>query len=66
MSQPTLDSTPLGKITTNRTMSHIESILVGTKTPEPTPLTQRKEFTEQNGKLHVPGEPYPDPSLSDS
>ena len=39
MSQSTLDSTPLGMNTTNVKMSPIESIPVGTKTPEPTPLT---------------------------
>ena len=60
MSQPTLDSTPLGTNTTNGTTSPIDSIPVK-KTPEPTPLTRPTELSEQNGKAHVPGEPYPDP-----
>ena len=64
MSQPTLDLTPLGTNTTNRTMSLIDSIPVE-KMSEPTTLTQAKEFQEQNGKAPVPGDPDPDPSLSD-
>ena len=39
MSRPHLDSAPLGKDTTNRTMSPIDSIPVGKKMPEPTPIT---------------------------
>ena len=35
MSRPPLDSTPFGMNTTNGTMSPIDSIPVGTKTPEP-------------------------------
>ena len=71
MNRPTLDSTPLGTNmnngtpigmkTKNRTTSPIESILVRTKMPEPTPLTIPTDFTEQNVKLHVPGDPDPDP-----
>ena len=30
------------------------------------PLTKPKEFPEQNGKAHVPDDPDPYPSLSDS
>ena len=66
MSKPTLYSTPLGTNTTNRTTSPIDSIPVGTKTPEPTPLTRTTEFPEQNGKAHVSGDSAPDPSLLDS
>ena len=63
---------------TNRTTSPIddgkmvkvgtncEMVKVGTKTPEPTPLTQPTEFSEQNGKAHILDDPDPDPSLSDS
>ena len=51
---------------TNRTTSPIDSIPVGTKTPDPTPLTQPMEFPEKDGKVHLPGDPDPDPSLSDS
>ena len=40
MSRPTLDSTTLGKNTTNGTTSPIDSIIARTKTLEPTPLTQ--------------------------
>ena len=47
MSRLPLDSTPLGTNTTNGTTSHINSIPVGTKTPEPTPLTQPTEFPNQ-------------------
>ena len=48
------------------TISPIESIPFRTKTPDPPPLTQPTKFPEENGKGHVPDEPYPDPSLSDS
>ena len=66
MSRPTLDSTPLGTKTTNGTTSPIDSIQVGTKTPDPTPLTRPTEFPYQNIKLHVPQDPDLDPSSSDS
>ena len=46
MSRPHLDLTPLGTNTTNGTTSPIDSIPVGTKTPDPTPLTQPTELTE--------------------
>ena len=58
-----MESTPLGTNMTNRKTSPIDLILVGTKIPDPTPLTQQTEFPEQN---NVPGEPDPEPSLSDS
>ena len=61
-----MDSTPIGTKTTNGTTSPIELIPVGTKTLEPTPLTRPTELPEQNGKAHVPYDPYPDPSFSDS
>ena len=66
MSRPTLDSTPLGTNTANETTSPIDSIPVGIKMPESTPLTQPTKLTEQNGKSHVPGDPELDPSSSDS
>ena len=50
MSQPALDSTPLGINVNNGTISLIESITVGTKFPEPTLLKLRTHFTEQNEK----------------
>ena len=65
MSRPTLDLTPLGTNMTNGTTPQIDSITVGTKTPEPTAMTQPTEFPEQNVKAHVPGDPDPDLSLSD-
>ena len=64
MSQPLLDLNPLGTNTTNKKTSPIGSIKIGTRTPEPTPLTRPTELTEKNGKVHVPGEPDPDLSLS--
>ena len=73
MSQPPLDSTPFGKNTTNRTTSPIDSIPVRTKTLYPKPLTRPTDspilptdLPFNNGKLHVPGDPGPDQSLSDS
>ena len=48
MSQPLLDSTPLYTKTTNGTTSPIESIPVGTKMPEPTPMTRTTELPEKN------------------
>ena len=72
MSRPPLDSTPIGTDTNKGKTSPIDLIPVGTKTTEPTPLTPPTYFTtlptdltEQNGKSHVPGDPDPDPSLSD-
>ena len=44
MSQPNFDSTPIVTNTTNRTTSPIDSISVGTKITETTPLTQPTEF----------------------
>ena len=66
MSQPPLESTPLGTNTNNGITSPIESIPVGKKMPEPTPLTQPTGLPEQNGKAHVPEDPDPDPSSSES
>ena len=72
-SRPSLDLNPFGANMTNRTTSPIDSITVATKTPEPTPLarpmnsqTLPTDLPEQNGKVHVPGDPDPDPSSSDS
>ena len=65
MSQPNLNSTPLGTNKNNKTTSPIDSIPVITKMPEPTPLTRRTELSEQNGKAHVPGDPDPEKSLSE-
>ena len=47
-------------------MSLIDSIPVGTKTPEPIPLKLPMEFPERYGKVRVPDEPDPEPLLSDS
>ena len=64
MSLLNLVLTPIGTNTTNGKTSPIDSIPVRTKTPDPTPQTRPTEFLEQNGKLYVPGDPDPDPSLS--
>ena len=56
MSSPNLDSTTIVKNTTNRKMSPIDSITVGTKTLKPTQLICPTDFLEQNGKVHVPHE----------
>ena len=64
--RPHLDLTTLGMNTINGTTSPIDSIPVEKKTPDPTPLTQPTESSEQNGKAHVPGELDPDPSLPES
>ena len=73
MSRPALDSTPFGTNTTNRTMSPIDLVPVGTKTPEPMPRTRPTDFPklptdlpEKNIIVCVPGDPDPDPSSSDS
>ena len=73
MSQPPLYLTPLGINTTNRTTSPSDSIPDRTKSPEPTPLTlitdspaPPTDFPEQNGKADVPGDPDPEPSLSNA
>ena len=66
MSWPPLDLTPLGKNTTNRTMSPIDLIPIRTKMTEPTPLTRPANLPDQNGKAHVPGDLDLDLSLSES
>ena len=43
MSQPLLDSTPIGINTTNTKISHLDSTPIGTKTIDPKPLTQKTE-----------------------
>ena len=65
MSRPPLDLTCLDSNMTNGTTSPINSIAVGTKTPEPTPLTPQTDVSEENEKAHVPRDPDPDPSSSD-
>ena len=73
MSRPPLDLTPLGTNTNNGKTLPMDSIPIRTKSPEPTPLTLPTDsptlptnLPEQNGKLHVPGDPDPDPSSLDS
>ena len=51
---------------TSGTTSPIDLIPVGTKRPEPMTLTLPTDFTEQHGKTHIPGEPDPDLSSSES
>ena len=72
MSRPPLDSIYFGTNTTNGIMSPIGSIPVGTKTPENIPQTLSTylstlptDLPEQNGKVHVPGDPDLYPSSSD-
>ena len=72
MSQPHLDSNHFGTKITNGTTSPIDSIPDGTKTPDPIPLTRPTylstrptDSSDQKGKSQVPGDPEPDPSLSD-
>ena len=55
MSRPTLDLTPIGKNTTNETISPIDLIPVGTKMPEPTPLTRPTELPEKTEKRTYQG-----------
>ena len=64
MSQPPLDLTPLSTNTTNRTTSPCDSIPPRTKPPKPTPLTLPMDSPALPTDL--PGDPDPDPSLSDS
>ena len=65
-SQPPLESTPIGKNTTNVTMSHLDLTPIGTKTPDPKPLTQPTDSSKRKEKAHVPEDPDTYPSLSDS
>ena len=60
MSQPPLKSTPIGTNTTNRKTSPIDSIPVRPQRLEPATLTLPTDLPEQNGKLHVPGDPDTD------
>ena len=41
-----------------------DMVKVGTKTPEPTPLTRPTKFSKKNRKARVPDDPDPEPSLS--
>ena len=66
MSQPPLESTPIGTNTTNRTTSKLESIPIGTKNPDPTQHTQPTESSMRQGKAHVPEKLESDPSSPDS
>ena len=56
MSRPHLDSTPLGTNTTSGTTSPSDFIPVGTKSPNPTSPAL---------PIDLPGDPDPDPALSD-
>ena len=47
-------------------MSHLDSTTVGTKTPDPTPLTRPTESSKRKGKLHVSEDPETDPSSLES
>ena len=62
MSQPPLESTPLGTNTTHRTTSPSDLIPVGTKPPKLTPLTLPTDQLALPTDISV--EPDPDPSLS--
>ena len=64
MSQPPLESTPIGTNTTNGSTSPSDSIPAGKKSPNPTPLTVPTESPSL--PTYLPGDPYPDPSLPDS
>ena len=44
----------------------MDSTPIEKKTPGPTPLTQPTEFSKRKRKEHVPEDPEPYPSLSDS
>ena len=69
MSRPPLYLTPIGTNTTNEKIPHFEWAPVGTKTPDPKPLTLPTESTKLKGKLqreYLPEDPELDPSLSDS
>ena len=61
MSQPPLDSTPLG--TNRNNENNVTNWLDSSrkKKSDPTPLTRQTEFPEQNEKSHVPGDLDPDP-----
>ena len=70
MSRPPLESTPIGTSTAKGTTLPSDLITVGTKSPEPTPLTLTTDsetlptaFSNQNVKSHLPVDPDPDPEL---
>ena len=69
MSQPNLDSTPIGTNTTNSNISHLGSTTVGTNTPDPKVLTLPTELSKRKEKAqkeYVPEDPESDPSSSES
>ena len=66
MSQPPLESIPIDMNMTNTEMSHLDSTPVGTKTPDPKPLTRLPELLKQNGKAHLLEDPESDLSSLDS
>ena len=65
MGRPPLELTRIGTDTTNEKRSHLESTPVGTKMPDPKPLTRPTESLKRNGKEHVPEDLESDPSPSD-
>ena len=66
MSQPPLDTTPIGTNTTNIIMSHLELTPIGTKMPDHKPLTRPIDLSRRKGKTHVPEDQALDTSSSDS
>ena len=73
MSRPPLNSNPPGTNMTDRTTTQSDLVPVGTKSPKHTPLTLTMDsptiptnLPEENVKSNVLGDPYPDPSFSDS
>ena len=50
MSQPSLESTPIGTNTTNLTTSHLESTPIGKKMPDPNPLTRPTDYSKRKGE----------------
>ena len=65
MSPPPLDLTPIGMNTINVTTLPIDLIPVK-KNARAYATDTTNMFSEENGKAHVPGDPDPDPSSSDS
>ena len=66
MSQTPLNLTPIDMNKTNAKTSHFDSTPVGTKIPDPKPLTPPTESSKCKGRDHVPEYQESDSSSSDS
>ena len=66
MSQPPLESTPIGTNTTNITTSNLNLTPIGEKMPDPKLLKRPTNLSKLRGEVQVPEYLESDPPLLDS